>query len=357
MNLRILMISNAAPSKQHPYSGIFINNLINGLIEHGHNVSWVKITKDLKKYRIVKVVKYIYLFIKSIIFTVSNDYDIIHIHFVSHTGLLGLLLKKLKNIPLVINFHGTDLKPYSVNPIQMIISNADMLISPSSIFYEKLKTYYSIDIPVCIYPSGGIDCELFDNHYNKKKTYEFHIGYISRITKEKGIWDFISAIEKLYGSGKKIIAHIIGTGPEYEHVNDYVNNRNLKDKITFRLYGSINQKKLPIIYNKFDVFIFSTRRTESESLGLVALESLACGVPVIGTDIPVTNLYIKDGYNGFIYKKGNIDSLVQCLENYLKLDKNQRKRMQINAREMAFNFEKNKVNEELIYSYSRILRK
>ena len=355
MTLKILMISNAAPSKQHPYSGIFIYNTINVLKKNGQKIDWIHIKKDLKKYRIIKIMKYVYLYFKTIIFFLFYKYDIIHIHFISHTGLLGLLLKKIKpKVPLVINFHGSDLFSSREIPIQSIISNADLLISPSTIFLNKIKKKYEINIPYYIYPSGGIDCDLFYPYkINSKTNSEFHLGYVSRLTERKGIWDFIYALEKLNFPKIKIIAHIIGIGPETDRVKDYIKHN--KGKIDFNYHGSINHKELPKFYNKFDLFIFPTKRSDSESLGLVALEALACGIPIIGTDIPITKLYIKDGYNGFIYKKGNINSLTNCLQKYYKMESNLKDQMKSNSREIALNFEKNKVTKKLINKYKDIL--
>ena len=129
---------------------------------------------------------------------------------------------------------------------------------------------------------------------------------------------------------------------------------NRKDNIIFRNHGAIEHKKLGNYYNNFDLFIFPTK---NESLGLVALEALACGTPIIGTDIPITKLYIKDGFNGFIYKSGDIDSLVKCIKKYFKLNSNSKNEMQLNARATSLNFEHNKVTIELINQYKKIVQK
>ena len=358
MSLKILMISNAGPSRNYPSSGIFISNTIKALNNNNQRVDWVYITKDFKIYKFVKVLKYLYLYIKSIKYLLENRYDLIHIHFISHTGILGLILKKIRpEVPLIINFHGSDINASRLNPIKRIILNSNLIISPSRFFLEKIISKYPNATPTYVYPSGGVDCNLFQPKIaNTRSAREIHFGYISRITFDKGIWDYINAIEKLNYKNYKVIAHIIGEGPENSKVNNYIKGVN-KRNLIFYNHGSIDQNKLPDHYNNFDVFIFPSKRVENESLGLVALEALACGVPIIGTDIPITKLYIKHNFNGFIYKAGDVESLINSIEKYLNLDINLKTKMQFHARTTALNFERNKVTIELLKKYKGIIKR
>ena len=350
------MISNAGPSRNYPSSGIFISNTVKALNNNNQKVDWVYITKDFKIYKVVKVFKYLYLYIKSIKYLLVNRYDLIHIHFISHTGILGLILKIIRpEVPLILNFHGSDINASRLIPIKKIILNSNLIISPSKVFLEKIKSKYPNTTPTYVYPSGGVDCNLFHPKIAHAKTNnEIHFGYISRITFDKGIWDYIYAIEKLNYKNYKVIAHIIGEGPENSRVNNYIKRVN-KRNLIFYNHGSVAQNKLPNYYNNFDIFIFPSKRVENESLGLVALEALACGVPIIGTDIPITKLYIKHNFNGFIYKAGDVESLIISIQKYLNLDINIKTKMQLNARTTALNFERNKVTNELLEKYKRII--
>ena len=356
MSLKILMISNAGPSRNYPGSGIFISNTIKALNDNNQKVDWVYITKDLKIYKIVKIFKYLYLYIKSIKCLLVNRYDLIHIHFISHTGILGLMLKKIRpEVPLIINFHGSDINAWRLIPIKKIILNSNLIISPSKVFLEKINSRYPNNTPTFVYPSGGVDCNLFYPKITKTKTTnEFHFGYVSRITSDKGIWDYIHAIEKLDYKNYKFIAHIIGEGPENSKINSYIKTAARKNLIFFN-HGSIAQNKLPDHYNNFDIFIFPSKRVQNESLGLVALEALACGVPIIGTDIPATKLYIKNNFNGFLYKTGDVESLVDSIIRYLKLGIDLKTKMKFHARTTALNFERSKITIELLKRYKRII--
>ena len=86
----------------------------------------------------------------------------------------------------------------------------------------------------------------------------------------------------------------------------------------------LSQKELANIYNILDLFIFPTERA-SESLGLVAIEAMACGCPVIASDYAAPKYYIENDYNGYKFEKGNYEELATFIMNTLsdesKLDK------------------------------------
>ena len=58
---------------------------------------------------------------------------------------------------------------------------------------------------------------------------------------------------------------------------------------------------------------------KKESLGLVGIESLACGVPIIGSNIPGIQSYLVDNFNGLLFKSGNIEDLSKKLMSYLMI--------------------------------------
>jgi len=74
------------------------------------------------------------------------------------------------------------------------------------------------------------------------------------------------------------------------------------------------------MYNCFDIFVFPTER-EGESLGLVAIEAMTCGTPVIASDFAAPKYYIRNGINGYKFEKGNVTALVKCLLHYSTIDK------------------------------------
>ena len=86
-----------------------------------------------------------------------------------------------------------------------------------------------------------------------------------------------------------------------------------KDLIRFSL---LPQNELVSIYNISDAFVFPTRR-EGESLGLVAIEAMACGTPVIASDFAAPKYYVCNDINGYKFEKGNSIELANIMEKFI----------------------------------------
>ena len=76
------------------------------------------------------------------------------------------------------------------------------------------------------------------------------------------------------------------------------------------------QKELVTIYNISDAFIFPTRR-EGESLGLVAIEAMACGTPVIAADFAAPKYYVQEKINGYKFDMDSPEKLADIMERFI----------------------------------------
>jgi glycosyltransferase involved in cell wall biosynthesis len=99
----------------------------------------------------------------------------------------------------------------------------------------------------------------------------------------------------------------------------------------------LDQKKLFDIYNRIDILIFPTKR-EGESLGLVALEAMACGTPVIASNFAAPKYYVIDGVNGYKFEISNVESLVFKIYSFYKLSLNNKNKLSNSARKTAAKF-------------------
>ncbi|HOT77053.1 MAG TPA: glycosyltransferase, partial [Candidatus Wallbacteria bacterium] len=126
-----------------------------------------------------------------------------------------------------------------------------------------------------------------------------------------------------------------------------VGNGSLRKKIdeTAAEYGMQNEfirferaehENLRYFYSAMDVFIFPTLK---ESLGLVGIEAMACGVPVIGSRLGSLGEYIIEGRTGFFFNPGDAEDLASKIKLYYGLGPAQRSKMSENAIKMAANFD------------------
>ena len=112
-----------------------------------------------------------------------------------------------------------------------------------------------------------------------------------------------------------------------------------------QIVGLQPQTKLPDYLNQMDVFVFPTQL--AESLGLVAVEAMACGCPVLASDFAAPGDYVKDGINGYKFPVGDSDTLAMLLEKMRTLSENERTALKEGALATAQQFATNKVTEAL----------
>ena len=312
--IRILLVSNMYPSKNAKYYGSFVRNVYNLLQDNNYIVNKVTITKHNNK--IIKLLSYIKLHLLTILKGTFNYYDYIYVHFISHSSIGSIIVKKIKpNTILVLNAHGNDVvKDYSyeeknIKRSKKYIKYSDLVVVPSKYYKEVMINNYDLsEDKIFIYPSGGVNTKLFIPKDKTKAKEESnlesntnYIGYISRIEKNKGYDTYIEAINELISKNKikntKFI--IIGRGDEEPLLEKLIKKYKLENYIIKR--DMVSQEELVNIYNSLDLFIFPTYR-KSESLGLVVLEAMSCKIPVLAAENYGPTDYIINNENGFFFK-------------------------------------------------------
>lgn len=206
-------------------------------------------------------------------------------------------LKKFKNTKPVIFFFHTD-KLKSIKKFAFIDYVLTVNKKTKEIINSKFKSKKAYHLPNCI-SFEGIR-KINSNKINKKK---FTVGTFGRLVEKKGYEFLIEVFKKL----PEIDLVIGGTGP--------INNRLLelsKGYKNIKLVGWIYDKKK--FFSQIDLFSLPST---IEPFGLVILEAMAHGVPVISTDCRGPSDIIKHNYNGIIIKKNDISALIYNI-NLLK---------------------------------------
>lgn len=320
--MKVMLVSNMYPSRTAPNYGVFVANTGKILSESGFDVEPVVMHKEKNKY--LKLLKYICHYLKVILKGLFGRYDIIYVHYASHNALPIIVLKFLKpGACIYTNVHGSDVVPESSfsEKLQKLVGKllrlSDKIITPS-LYYKNLvcSKYCIAREKVFVFPSGGIDTSVFYPVNDKDSLYKkygldkdkSYIGYVGRIDYKKG-WDVLlksagELKEKGFLKDKRLI--IVGSGKQEEQFREMVDEYGLKDFII--RFDMLPQQKLNEIYNCMDLFCFPTMR-EGESLGLVGIEAMTCGVPVLGSRIGGLEDYIVNGENGLFFEPGDFKGL------------------------------------------------
>lgn len=209
----------------------------------------------------------------------------------------AVIVKKLFKKPLVLRTgytwsrfcerEGKRLKRWVVEWIERIAySNADAVIVTSSEDLEYLREKYGLsDILATVVPNY-VDTELFRPMRVKKKPNS--LCFVGRLTRQKNL---MALLEALVGTPYSL--DIIGEGEEEENLKRFVKRRGLK----VNFLGTIPNQRLPEVLNQYEVFVLPSLY---EGMPKVLLEAMACGLPVIGTDVEGIREIIHHGKNGFL---------------------------------------------------------
>ena len=348
--MKILLISNMYPSSTDPSYGIFVRNFEVDMLKRGF-LFRKAIIKGKGKNTFDKLKKYFRFLLDIYMLVYKKDINLIYVHYISHSLLPLFPISPFLKKKLVINAHGSDLLPQKLLSKIILtinyytIKNSSMIVVPSEFFRNIIVDKYNHS-NVIVSPSGGVDPSLF--YLRKKKCFDsptLVLGYVSRIDEGKG-WDvFLNslAILREVNPTLNIKAVMVGGGAQEFIVQDVIKNLGLESIVNY--LGSKPQSELTEILNKIDLFVFPTMLTES--LGLVGLESMACGTPVAGSRVGGLTSYIEDDVNGFLFDPGNAEQLAAVYSKYDALVVAEKGRMSTNALETAKLYEKDVVGEKL----------
>lgn len=311
---RVFLISNMYPSYSRPSYGIFVKKLDHAFQEHGFLISGRSYLLSGKQNFISKVFQYVYFNIKTVFLGLIQPADFYYCHFPTHS-FFSLLVFKILGKNIVVNYHGSDLMSPSI--FRKFINNlvcytSKLIVAPSQYFKKQLllKAKFTKD-KVVVFPSCGVDFRKFPlKDKASKENAPFCFGFISNLIPGKGINEFIDSFIKLSHLERNIYALIIGSGPLLDSVLEKINDSGFKDK--FEIMGTLKNEDLSAQLNKMDVLVFASKLPES--LGLVPIEALATGTPVIAGNHGAMPEYVSHKNGVLVDDVSSISNLYSAMK-------------------------------------------
>ncbi len=271
-------------------------------------------------------------------------YDLIHSHYWL-SGVAALKLQQEWKVPVLHMFHTLAYRKNSVArtpqeyeiPLRLssekkIVQEVDGIISATEIESHDLQQYYGADPKkITVLPPGVDLCRFYPISKDEAKSVigippnERVILYVGRIEPLKGIDNLLKAIALLrktnvLTSCPHYVA-IIGGDPdkpreqldqEMRNLQDMNHQLGLDDMVVF--LGKKAQDSLPYYYSAAEVVVMPSHY---ESFGMVALESMACGTPVIATKVGGLELLVQDEITGLSVPDDDPESLANQLKRIL----------------------------------------
>lgn len=283
-------------------------------------------------------------------------FDIIHAHMALPDGYAGMLLSKDYNKPLIITFQATDLDITAkhnnncLQSLKKVFMTADKIISPSPRLNKQLFDQFKIKSNTIVYGIDPKNIFIGDSNIKFKYKDNFILLSVSRLIKTKGIVLNIYALKELVKCYKRIIYLIVGDGPQGQYLKDLVLNLGLEKNVKF--IGQLPNKNVMEYMSICDLFILPSWQ---ETLGLVYLEAMAHGKPVVGVKGQGIDGIVEHKRNGMLVEPQDINSLVEVIA-YLIDHSQEAKKMGERAKKLVFeNYTWEENTEKTIKIYKEAL--
>lgn len=313
-------------------------------------MSYSRVMKNLEKFR-------------------NEQYDIIHIQtpFVAH--YLGIKLSKLLDIPCIETYH-TFFEEYLYHYVPVVPkklmrmvaqrfsrhqgNSLNGMVVPSHPMLGILRNYgittHAEVIPTGIEPDSFVpgDRALFRKNYNIPQDRPVLL-FVGRVAHEKNIGFLLKVLAHVKLSIPDILFVIAGEGPAREPLEKETKQLGLGDNVMFIGYLD-RHTELNSCYRSADIFIFSSR---TETQGLVLLEAMAQGVPVISTAELGTRDVLKEGQGAWIAQEELTDFSTKVIKMLGNAEV--RKELSVTGRNYALSWSASKQAERMLDFYQEII--
>ena len=251
------------------------------------------------------------------------ELDILHVHYAiphSISAYLAKMMLKERTIPFVTTLHGTDItlvgNDRSYLPITRFgIEQSDAVTAVSQYLRQRTLDEFQITRPISVIPNF-VDCDVYvrasDKGLRKRfaKPDESILIHISNFRPLKRLEDVIE-IFSLVRKQRPARLLMVGDGPERPKAEWLAKTHGIADDVNFM--GK--QNDMAQLLSVSDILLLPS---ELESFGLVALEAMACEVPVVATNVGGIPEVVRHGIDGYLFPVGDVRSMADACLNILE---------------------------------------
>ena len=250
--------------------------------------------------------------------------DVVHAHALHQAARL-----RTRNIPVIINLPGAPNPRYTAD-----LRQADALVADGWAAEHLPSTLGQTVERV----PKGVDATLFhpDGPNLRRSLCLEGTGVVitvARLVPLKNLALLIDAIAIVRNGGTPVRLVIVGDGPDAEALKQRAASLDLRDTVTF--IGYLPQRETPPVYRAADVFALSSDFDNSPN---VVLEAMACGLPIVTTDVGGVREFVDDGPGGAVVPPKDAPALAAALERYLRSPEAARRAGAFNRRRTTAEF-------------------
>ncbi|MEC9491679.1 glycosyltransferase [Flexistipes sp.] len=239
-----------------------------------------------------------------------NKIDLIHVHN-SVAGEAAVWVKKAYNIPFIVTEHSSafarkTVKKKEIKLFEKIYKESCYNIAVSEKFCKLLHETFNIKFE---YVPNVVDTDFFIPAKKNNDKQRFRFINIANLNENKNQKALINAFIKAFKGNKNVLLSIFGNGPEYFNLQNEISNNGTQSQIILHGYADRGTVKREL--QQSDAFVLSSKY---ETFGVVLIESMSCGLPVIATKCGGPESIITDEKLGILVENGNIGELSKAMQ-------------------------------------------
>lgn len=269
----------------------------------------------------------------------SGEFDLLHAFWPLPHGLLGLAAKRASGVPLVSTFFGVELTwmesdlPFLAPVLRAIVRGSDAVTVISSYTAERLRRQ-APEVRPAIIPFGATvePPAALPEPGPEDEGRPFELLFVGRLVERKGVHVLLDALARLDPS-HPVVLRVVGGGPERGALEERTARLGLGDRVVFE--GFVPSEELAERFDRCDAFVLPAvvdAKGDTEGLGVVLLEAMTYGKPVIASAAGGIVDIVRDGRNGFLVPPGDVDALAGAVRECMA-DPERRRAMGRNGRE------------------------
>ena len=210
----------------------------------------------------------------------------------------------------------------------------------------------------------GVDTNLFSRAEKvdiTRKKYEIDgdvLLFVGRLIRVKGVYYLIKALPKVLKRYPKTKLLIVGSGPEKRRLIQLCAELTIINSVVF--INEVLQEDLIPLYSMADLLVLPSIMDitgETEGLGVVLLEAMACGVPVIGSNVGGIKDIIIDGETGLLSEQKNSDSIAEKIIQLLSDEQLRKKVIENGFKLVKDNFTWEAISDRFLNVYLEVIKK
>lgn len=242
--------------------------------------------------------------------------DIIHVHSILNAGFVAEKIKEKYGLAFVVTEHSTAfarnlVTPKNIKLAKRVAENADKLIGVSTEFCRLLVNTLQSSKRWQYIPNI-VNNIFLDKNAIKKRNDKFQFINIALATDKKAQKNIIHAISSRFKGNKNIKLVIGGDGPELEPLKQLASNLGISDQVQF--LGNLTREQVLTAMSQADAFVLSSRY---ETFGVVVIEALALGLPVIATRCGGPESIVRE-QDGLLVPVDDIESLGAAMQTLVE---------------------------------------